>query len=73
MQSGWALGYILARCSRRMILGFAPLGDDAWRWLFVARRPAGVLHALDPPLRARAGDLDASGRPPRTRRRTRSR
>jgi MFS family permease len=38
MQSGWALGYMLASISAAIILGpqMAPLlGDDAWRWLFV--------------------------------------
>ena len=38
MQSGWALGYMLASISAAIILGpaLAPaLGDDAWRWLFV--------------------------------------
>ena len=38
MQSGWALGYMLASISAAIILGpaLAPaLGADAWRWLFV--------------------------------------
>ena len=40
---------------------------DGWRWLFVARRPAGALHAVDSPLRARAGDVDAADATARTR------
>jgi MFS family permease len=35
MQSGWALGYMLASISAAIILGAPALGDDAWRWLFV--------------------------------------
>jgi MFS family permease len=35
MQSGWALGYILAAILSALILGVLPLGADAWRWLFV--------------------------------------
>jgi MFS family permease len=35
MQSGWALGYILAALLAALILGQASLGRDAWRWLFV--------------------------------------
>ena len=35
MQSGWALGYILAAVSAALILGSPALGTDAWRWLFV--------------------------------------
>ena len=35
MQSGWALGYILAAIAAAAILGNARLGDEAWRWLFV--------------------------------------
>ncbi len=42
MQSGWALGYILAAILAALILGVLPLGRDAWRWLFVV----GVLPAL---------------------------
>jgi MFS family permease len=34
MQSGWALGYILALLSAQVILGFAPFGQDSWRLLF---------------------------------------
>src|SRR6185436_16833974 len=34
MQSGWALGYILALLSAQVILGAAPLGADSWRLLF---------------------------------------
>jgi len=42
MQSGWALGYILAAAMAAVILGAPGLGADAWRWLFVV----GVLPAL---------------------------
>src|SRR5262245_53640389 len=35
MQSGWALGYMLASISAAIILGAPALGADAWRWLFV--------------------------------------
>ncbi len=42
MQSGWALGYILAALMAAFILSRPQLGADAWRWLFVA----GVLPAL---------------------------
>ncbi|MFN8582586.1 MAG: MFS transporter [Gemmatimonadaceae bacterium] len=42
MQSGWALGYILAALLAALILDVLPLGTSAWRWLFVA----GVLPAL---------------------------
>jgi len=42
MQSGWAIGYILAALLAAVILGWAELGDNAWRWLFVA----GVLPAF---------------------------
>ncbi len=42
MQSGWALGYILAALIAALVLDVLPLGDAAWRWLFVA----GVLPAL---------------------------
>jgi MFS family permease len=42
MQSGWAIGYILAALVAALILGSPSLGDDAWRWLFVV----GVLPAF---------------------------
>ena len=42
MQSGWALGYMLAAVMAALILGNEALGDGAWRWLFVA----GVLPAF---------------------------
>ena len=42
MQSGWALGYILALLAAQVILGFAPLGQDSWRLLFTL----GLLPAL---------------------------
>src|SRR5512138_1688817 len=35
MQSGWALGYMMASISAAIILGSPSLGPDAWRWLFV--------------------------------------
>jgi MFS family permease len=35
MQSGWALGYMMASISAAIILGSPSLGDEAWRWLFV--------------------------------------
>jgi MFS family permease len=42
MQSGWAIGYILAAVLAATILGTAALGPDAWRWLFAI----GVVPAL---------------------------
>jgi MFS family permease len=42
MQSGWALGYMMASISAAIILGAPSLGADAWRWLFVV----GVLPAF---------------------------
>src|SRR6187401_3118178 len=42
MQSGWALGYMMASISAAIILGSPSLGADAWRWLFVV----GVVPAL---------------------------
>ena len=42
MQSGWAIGYILAAVMAAAILGSAALGRDAWRWLFAI----GALPAL---------------------------
>jgi|KBSMisStandDraft_5_1062788.scaffolds.fasta_scaffold89106_3 MFS family permease len=42
MQSGWALGYIAAALLAALILGQPTLGNEGWRWLFVA----GVLPAL---------------------------
>jgi MFS family permease len=42
MQSGWALGYMMASISAALILGQPSLGADAWRWLFVV----GVVPAL---------------------------
>ena len=42
MQSGWALGYILAAIISALVLDVLPLGREAWRWLFVA----GVLPAF---------------------------
>ena len=35
MQSGWALGYILASVAAAVVLDVLQLGEDAWRWLFV--------------------------------------
>src|SRR5262249_35654548 len=42
MQSGWALGYILAAAVAALFLDVFELGDEAWRWLFAF----GVLPAL---------------------------
>jgi MFS family permease len=42
MQSGWAIGYVLAAVLAAIVLGSAALGEDAWRWLFLA----GILPAL---------------------------
>ena len=42
VQSGWAIGYILAAVLAAVILGSPSLGPDAWRWLFAI----GVLPAL---------------------------
>ena len=35
MQSGWALGYMMASIAAALILGAPSLGPEAWRWLFV--------------------------------------
>ena len=35
MQSGWALGYILAAAVSALVLDVLSLGEEAWRWLFV--------------------------------------
>lgn len=35
MQSGWAIGYILAALLAALFLDILPLGDEGWRWLFV--------------------------------------
>src|SRR5512134_1663052 len=42
MQSGWAIGYIAAALLAAVVLSAPSLGDEAWRWLFVA----GVAPAL---------------------------
>jgi MFS family permease len=42
MQSGWAIGYILAALLAGLFLDVLPLGEEGWRWLFVA----GVLPAF---------------------------
>jgi len=42
MQSGWAIGYILAALLAAVILGAPAFGRDAWRWLFAI----GVVPAL---------------------------
>jgi len=42
MQSGWALGYILAAVIAALMLDVLSLGEEAWRWLFVV----GVLPAF---------------------------
>ena len=35
MQSGWAIGYVLAALAAAAILGAPGAGPEAWRWLFV--------------------------------------
>ena len=42
MQSGWALGYLLALLAAQAILGSAPFGADSWRLLFTL----GILPAI---------------------------
>jgi MFS family permease len=42
MQSGWAIGYILAATMAAIILEQPSLGNEGWRWLFVV----GVLPAF---------------------------
>ncbi len=42
MQSGWAIGYILAAAVAALVLDVLDLGPEAWRWLFVV----GVLPAF---------------------------
>ena len=72
MQSGWALGYMLARCWPRCSSA-AALGADAWRWLFAVGVAAGAVHALDPPQREGAGGVEPRGRRQTQRRQARSR
>ena len=66
MQSGWAIGYILAALLSALFLGVLPLGDEGWRWLFVA----GVLPAFFTLwIRRRVEEPEAWSRAPaRTRR-----
>ena len=42
MQSGWAIGYIIAAVMAALILGGPAAGPEAWRWLFLV----GVLPAI---------------------------
>jgi MFS family permease len=42
MQSGWAIGYIIAAVIAALVLGAPGAGPDAWRWLFLV----GVLPAF---------------------------
>ena len=42
MQSGWAIGYVLAALTAAVVLGAPGAGPEAWRWLFVV----GVVPAL---------------------------
>jgi MFS family permease len=42
MQSGWAIGYIIAAVAAALILGAPGAGPNAWRWLFLV----GVLPAF---------------------------
>jgi MFS family permease len=42
MQSGWAIGYILAAIAAALVLDVLDLGTEAWRWLFAV----GVLPAF---------------------------
>lgn len=42
MQSGWALGYIMAALLAALVLDVLPLGAAAWRWLFAV----GLLPAI---------------------------
>jgi MFS family permease len=69
MQSGWAIGYILAALMAALILGSPSLGPGAWRWLFVV----GVAPALftlwirrnvrEPPAWARRKPADTVANP----------
>ena len=44
VQSGWAIGYILAAVLAALILGSPSLGPNAWRWLFlVGVLPSGLI------------------------------
>ena len=42
MQSGWAIGYMIAAALAAVVLGWPGAGPEAWRWLFVV----GVLPAV---------------------------
>ena len=73
MQSGWALGYILAALLAAAILGQAVAGPARLAVALRRRRPAGPVHAVGSPARAGTRVVDQARRRTRTRRRTRSR
>ena len=58
MQSGWALGYMMASISAAIILGAPSLGADAG-WLFVVGVIPAFFTLVDSTLRPRTGDVDA--------------
>ena len=66
MQSGWALGYILALLAAQVDPRLRTARPGQLAIAVHPRHPAGVLRHLDSPLRAGAGEVDAG-----TRRRTR--
>ena len=66
MQSGWALGYILALLAAQVDPRLRAIRRGQLAAAVHPRHPAGVLRHLDPPLRPGAGEVDG-----RTRRRTR--
>ena len=59
MQSGWAIGYIIAALMAALILGGPAAGPEAWRWLFLVASAA-LFTLVDPPLRARARHLGSA-------------
>ena len=66
MQSGWAIGYILAALLSALFLSVLPLGEEGWRWLFAA----GVLPAFFTLwIRRRVAEPEAWLRAPRRERR----
>ena len=62
MQSGWALGYMMASISAAIILGCAVARRRRLALAVRGGRDTGILHALDSPLRAGAGGVEPPGR-----------
>ena len=72
MQSGWALGYILAAVLAAVVLGTPGARTRGVALAVRARRPPRPRHALDPAARPRARRVDSGRGRSRSRDRTRS-